>query len=124
MRYLLAILMAILLAGCTSRPVDRTVYITPMHGVPTGLVAMRMATCCGSMKPAIKGGELAWAEKYTNQSGIVGYIVTTDKFTHRVLVESDDWVITSGDANWSTDGKTPKSELRYIIKYIVRNEKK
>ena len=123
MRYLIAILMAVLLAGC-DKPADRTIYIGPMQGVPSGLVSMTMATCCGSMKPAIQGGEKAWAEKYINQSDLVGRIVMTNKFTHRVIAEGDDWVITSGDANWSTDGKIPKSELRYIIKYVIRNEKK
>lgn len=84
---------------------------------------MRLNTCCGSMKPVIQGGELSWAEPYHGQSGLVGYIVVTNKFTHRVIAETATEVVTAGDANTGIDPRTPKSEIRYIIRYIVRNEK-
>ncbi len=117
-------IICLLLAGCVSRPANKTVYIGPMQGVPIGLIAVHMPSCCGSMKPAINGGELAYVERYHGQSGLTGYIVSTKKFTHRVVGETATEIVTAGDNNWGYDHRTPKSEIVYIVRYIVHNEKK
>lgn len=124
MRFFIFIILAVtLLAGCNG-PADKTVYLNPGDAVPSGLIEMRMPTCCGSMKPAIMGGERTWVERYSNQTGLSGYIVMTDKVTHRVVAETQDTVVLAGDNNASADGRVLKSDIRYIVKYIMRHEAK
>lgn len=71
------------------------------------------------MRPVLKGGELAYAEPYTGQP-LVGRIVCTTRFTHRVTAENKLAVYTSGDANKYSDGWSPKGEVRWVIRYVVR----
>jgi len=72
------------------------------------------------MKPAIKGGELAYAELYHGQPLLAGEIVDNGVVTHRITAVSDDAILTSGDNARYSDGWTPKSKIRFIIRYIVR----
>lgn len=101
-------------------PPERTVWVPPQTPVPSGLVTVRLNDCCGSMRPAIRGGELAYAEPYQNQTGLVGCIISTPEFTHRVTVENRRAVRTAGDANHYSDHWTDKKNIRYIIRFIVR----
>lgn len=101
-------------------PKEKTIWISHNQGVPTGLKAMRLPMCCGSMLPAIHGGELGYWEVYTNQTPLAGFIVDRGDVTHRVTAETKDAVLTSGDANKHSDGWVSKSKIRWVLRYVVR----
>lgn len=103
-------------------PKERTVFLpAPDHTlvIKNGLTELRLATCCGSMRPTIQGGELAYGVPYTGQP-LVGHIVTTNRFTHRVLDENSRAIYTAGDFNRRSDGWSSKKDIRFVIGYIVR----
>lgn len=108
------------LSGCASAwPDSRTVYIPDAKHAPLGTFPVVLSKCCGSMRPAIQGGELAFAELYRGQP-LLGHVVSTDAVTHRVVAESATHVILSGDANPRSDGWIPKSRITYVVTHIVR----
>lgn len=73
------------------------------------------------MRPGIMGGELAYAEPYRGQP-VLGYVVSNGKWLHQVTVENATHVRTAGTANRHSDPWTPKTEIQYIIRYIVRDK--
>ena len=101
-------------------PAERTVWVNSASEVPAGLVAVTINRCCGSMKPAIQGGELAWMEPYKGQQIVEGDIVQTPRFLHRVTAVNSRAIRTSGDANRRSDGWTPLSDIQYILRYVQR----
>lgn len=101
-------------------PVERTIWVENGYPLPQGEVAVRLSRCCGSMLPAIQGGELAYAEPYSGQPLHEGEIISTTRFTHRITAISKNAVRTAGDANSHSDGWTSKHDIKHIIRYIIR----
>jgi len=89
--------------------------------VPAGLVRVQINDCCGSMKPAIQGGEIAFAEIVTPWTVLkVGDIVDTGVHTHRITALNERAVLTSGDNNRWADGWTLRKDLKFVIRYVQR----
>ena len=100
-------------------PALRIEWVPPSTPVPAGMFAVRLAHCCGSMRPSINGGELAYAEPYTGQP-LLGHVVSNGKWLHQVTAETATAVRTAGTANRHSDPWTQKTEIQYIIRYIIR----
>lgn len=117
MRWLL--LIALLLGGCTTWPSPSYSYVTPRGAYP-GLKLVRLANCCGSMRPGIQGGEMAWVEPYTGQPLTLGDVVATATAMHMVVAQTKTHVKTTGTANRHSDAWSPKSEIKWVLRYVVR----
>lgn len=100
-------------------PPEKTTWLPADARCPAGMTEMRVSECCGSMRPALQGGERAFVESYHGQP-IKGFIVIDDLKTHRCIAESENGYRTSGDANRRSDPWRDKSHLRFVIRYIVR----
>lgn len=101
-------------------PKEKTAYGPPLNHVPMEWVSRPTNPCCGSMRPALKPGDVRYWEPYTGQTPLEGFIVDTGAFSHRVTAETKDAVLTAGDANRNSDGWTPKKQIKWILRYIVR----
>lgn len=100
-------------------PAEKTIWVPSGAPCPAGLYSITLPRCCGSMRPTFSGGETAYAEKYHGQP-VIGFIVSDDLKTHRVVAESKTGYRTSGDANRQSDPWRNKSKLRFVIRYVVR----
>ncbi len=92
----------------------------PPKPLPPGMIARPMNPCCGSMKPSIKGGELAYWSRPLPGEKLVGQIIDNGEYTHLVVAENERAVYTTGTANRHSDGWTPREKIRYVVRYIVR----
>lgn len=99
-------------------PKEQTVWVPAGTPCPAGMIVMKVNDCCGSMKPALKGGETAYVEK-KHVGPYLGFIVGVEQL-HRVIAENERAVLTAGDANRGNDGWTPKPQIKYTLRYIVR----
>lgn len=127
----------LLLAGCVAWPAEQTEFI---HVNSRG-EAMKLAAdwqtsapgrtwttagaCCGSMRPALYGGEILLIEIYTGQPLTAGKMaifyradgqVTT---VHRVIEANGRAVYFSGDNNQYSDGWIPLSSVRAVVVRVV-----
>lgn len=82
------------------------------------MLKLRAATCCGSMRPAIEGGERVIVQ--FRGVAHVGDIISNGKSMHRVTAENDRAVITAGDANKFSDGWTTRDKIQYRVVVIIR----
>lgn len=81
---------------------------------------VRANECCGSMKPAIVGGELLIASRWDGREKLLGRIVDNGIALHQVVAENKRAIKTAGLANRQSDSWSPKSSVRYVIRQIVR----
>lgn len=100
-------------------PAMKTEWVPASFRPPAHLKVVKLASCCGSMKPYIQGGETAYADTYHGQP-ILGYIVDNGHVTHQCVAESKDAILCSGSANSRVDPWVPKRDIRWVILYIVR----
>lgn len=102
-------------------PAERTEWIPRERpALERTLKRVTLNSCCGSMRPAIQGGEVAYVEIYHGQPLHAGEIIDTGFSMHRIVATSKDAVKTSGDANPRADNWTPKNRVRWIVRYIMR----
>jgi hypothetical protein len=101
-------------------PPERTQWLPAGSACPAGLSEVRINPCCGSMRPTLQGGERAYVDPYHGQP-ILGYIISDDLKTHRVVAETAHAYRTSGDANRQSDPWRDKKHIRWVIRYVVRD---
>jgi len=115
MRYCLTALL--LFSGCASIP-EKTIFVP--KPVP-GYVSIQLGMCCGSMRPALYGGETVFVSPPLPSEDLLGHIVIRDDgITHRVTAQNVRAVYTAGDANQRSDGWYPRSQIVWVIRYVLR----
>ena len=110
------LLAALLSFGCPNLDVE----FGPPKPLPGGCWQAQASYCCGSMLPAIRGGETLYVRSWDGKEPLLGKLVSTGKVLHQVVAENKRAVFTSGINNRHSDGWTPKAEIQYVVRYVVR----
>lgn len=100
-------------------PTLRTEFGPPVQPAP-GWVEVRAGTCCGSMRPHIRGGERMYVTLPQAGERLIGQLVATPYALHMVTAETRTHVRTAGTANRESDGWTAKKDVLYVVRYVIR----
>ncbi len=68
----------------------------------------------------LRGGEVTYWSKPVEGESLVGQIVDIGWAAHLVTAENKRAVLTSGINNRTSDGWTPKANVRLVLRYVVR----
>lgn len=92
----------------------------PGRALRGGEWALRVNSCCGSMRPQLQAGQIVYVRKWDGREPLLGRVVSTKTSLHQVVAENKRAVKTAGIANAHSDPWSPKSEILYVVVYAVR----
>lgn len=91
----------------------------PSKPVESGNWVMTVNECCGSMRPHLKGGERIHVSLPTPGERLIGKVISNGAVLHMVIAENPRAVRTSGTNCRSDPEWTPRSNIQYVVRYVV-----